>query len=487
MTHADSVADFDIDIILEHAVHRVPHTLQFCVFCRGYERDDKTAVHDHWEGLFKHMTRDHMQYLAMLSLPWDTGVPGRESDTRQSSIESSRERVDEELEVLRESEPMIFDTMPIESPDVGTVADLAKIKAVIAMKRLDPQIWMNELPNTFAEDHNYPIAEKKVAASAATAFPFAYSHEDLRFPWPSLEVLVELRCGGVVITPEVFAVAQDEFFVDRENRQWTCYRQNYFSIRCGFVLHPDIEDAHLAHLRIYYCGELHKVMAMGVRLVGVNESQKETGLVQHAPKKDGHLVNIDVIEISPTHPDKGLLSDQIRQPSPSTSPTTQHLDPSLPIQTTAKDTLYPPGHGKIGVPSTAGITPPASATEHTFERVQFKQATANNGKRRSSQQLFNLVVELLVDIRKAESDEPKWIKIAQRISGNIVVRGRSPSHYHMEGQRDLPVRSQEFGHTYSGIAAPGETIVGRVDNNYTGSTSDATSTSDTWVDDFPKA
>jgi meiosis-specific transcription factor NDT80 len=66
--------------------------------------------------------------------------------------------------------------------------------------------------------------------------------------------------------------------------------------------------------------------------------------------------------------------------------------------------------------------------------VQFKQATANNGKRRASQQYFHLIVELFADVRKENSDTPTWVKVAHRVSEKIVVRGRSPSHYQNEGQ-----------------------------------------------------
>lgn len=65
--------------------------------------------------------------------------------------------------------------------------------------------------------------------------------------------------------------------------------------------------------------------------------------------------------------------------------------------------------------------------EATFERIQFKTATANNGKRRAAQQYYFLLVELLADVGSQHPD--RWIKVAFRMSAPLVVRGRSPSHY----------------------------------------------------------
>ncbi|KAG0168053.1 meiosis-specific transcription factor ndt80 [Apophysomyces sp. BC1034] len=73
-------------------------------------------------------------------------------------------------------------------------------------------------------------------------------------------------------------------------------------------------------------------------------------------------------------------------------------------------------------------TPPSLAIQPgewaTFRRIQFKTATANNGKKRSSQQYFSLVMDLV-----AELDDASQETIARCQSVPIVVRGRSPSHY----------------------------------------------------------
>ena len=68
----------------------------------------------------------------------------------------------------------------------------------------------------------------------------------------------------------------------------------------------------------------------------------------------------------------------------------------------------------------------ASETLLSFERLQFKHATANNGKRRASQEYFAILVEVWAKIRSIS--EP-WTLIATRKSAPVVVRGRSPGHY----------------------------------------------------------
>lgn len=60
----------------------------------------------------------------------------------------------------------------------------------------------------------------------------------------------------------------------------------------------------------------------------------------------------------------------------------------------------------------------------TFERLQFKSATANNGKRRAAQQYYCIIVDLY-----AQTESGAILKIATTESAPLVVRGRSPGHY----------------------------------------------------------
>ena len=70
-------------------------------------------------------------------------------------------------------------------------------------------------------------------------------------------------------------------------------------------------------------------------------------------------------------------------------------------------------------------------TKYTFRRIQFNQATANNGKRQARQQYYYVSIELFADLGSQHGDG-RWAKIARRVSAPIVVRGRSPGHYHAD-------------------------------------------------------
>ena len=67
----------------------------------------------------------------------------------------------------------------------------------------------------------------------------------------------------------------------------------------------------------------------------------------------------------------------------------------------------------------------------TFERVQFKTATANNVKRRAAQQFYVVEVELL-----AQSEDGVLHRVASSNSAPLVVRGRSPGHYAESNQKE---------------------------------------------------
>jgi meiosis-specific transcription factor NDT80 len=144
--------------------------------------------------------------------------------------------------------------------------------------------------------------------------------------------------------------------------------------------------------------------AMSIAAVVDGRDGKSIELVQHTPKRD-----------------KG----------PQEKPARMTLAPRPP----AAHSMY----GDASMGSRAGMydspgfsqNPNQPAVEATFERIQFKNATANNGKRRAAQQYYHLLVELFADVGNQHPD--RWVKIASRMSAPMVVRGRSPGHY--QGER----------------------------------------------------
>ncbi|GAD95970.1 NDT80 / PhoG like DNA-binding family protein [Paecilomyces variotii No. 5] len=154
-------------------------------------------------------------------------------------------------------------------------------------------------------------------------------------------------------------------------------------------------------------------------------------LVQHTPKRDKQ---------SETKPGKVTL-----QPQPMPSLLGHSSASGLGFGTSSRSVNMSMDFGSPY--ATVGQTsqPP---TQHTFERIQFQRATANNGKRRAQQQYYNLVVDLYAEIPSplGSAVKKQWVKIARRISDPMVVRGRSPGHY-KDGRRDSSTSMGPDGRT----------------------------------------
>ena len=222
-------------------------------------------------------------------------------------------------------------------------------------------------------------------------------------PLNPTEVIYQLQTAdGQIIRPEIFGKIDKGFFM--ADNDWTCYRRNYFSLNCSYTLHPAIPTGTI-HL-VQPGGSSPQVYNFAISIAAVVDGRdgKAIELVQHTPKRD-----------------KG----------PQDKPARITLAPRPP-----------PSHGMYGGDSglggasrglyDQGYGPNSNqqAMEATFERIQFKNATANNGKRRAAQQYYHLLVELFADVGQQHPE--RWIKIATRMSAPMVVRGRSPGHYQNE-------------------------------------------------------
>ena len=222
-------------------------------------------------------------------------------------------------------------------------------------------------------------------------------------PLNPTEVIYQLQAAdGQIIRPEIFGKIDKGFFL--ADNDWTCYRRNYFSLNCSYTLHPAIPNGTI-HL-VQGGGSSAQVYDFAISIAAVVDGRdgKAIELVQHTPKRDkGPQEKPARITLSPRPPpsigmyggDSGLGG--------------------------ASRGLYDQGYG----PNSN-----QQAMEATFERIQFKNATANNGKRRAAQQYYHLLVELFADVGQQHSE--RWVKIATRMSAPMVVRGRSPGHYQNE-------------------------------------------------------
>jgi meiosis-specific transcription factor NDT80 len=190
------------------------------------------------------------------------------------------------------------------------------------------------------------------------------------------------------------------FFMAEDD--WTCYRRNYFQLTCYYQLTPMVSPASLRVARKSGVSEQVYGLAMSISATVDGKDGRHIELVQHTPKRDkGPQAKPDRVNMAPKVP--GYIDGRLGGGAMSSF-----------------------DQGAYGHSSSQ---PP---TEHTYERIQFKCATANNGRRRAAQQYYHLVVELMADLGPEKPAADRWVKIAHRISQPVVVRGRSPGHYQLE-------------------------------------------------------
>ncbi|KAL2800358.1 hypothetical protein BJX66DRAFT_185108 [Aspergillus keveii] len=236
-------------------------------------------------------------------------------------------------------------------------------------------------------------------------------------PFHDTNSLVSVISGNQIVRPEIGAKIHKGFF--QVDDKWTCYRRNYFSISCSFSFNPP------AHGNFYlkYEGRSEKIhqFSMSISAI-VNQQYNEVReLVQHTPKRDKQSERPPQRVVLQPSPPTGMV------PSLGSNSTTGQHGFQLLSQPSGMSMEYNAAYG--GPPQQS--QPP---TQHTFERIQFQKATANNGKRRAQQQYYNLVVDLYAEIMGSLGGS-EWVKIARKLSFPMVVRGRSPGHY-KDGRRD---------------------------------------------------
>ena len=233
-------------------------------------------------------------------------------------------------------------------------------------------------------------------------------------PMGSTHVLCSLySADGVLVEPEIHGRVEKGFFL--ADRDWTCYRRNYFTVVCSYSLKPATHSLPF-YLKRSPAAQAENVLAFAMCISAVVDAPggKAVELVQHTPKRDK----------GPQHkPSKVKLAPQ-------------------PIGGLA----FNPGHVQSTQANEFSPFPQQTQQQNvaSFERIQFKSATANNGKRRAAQQYYHLIVELYADVGCSSSvtggasSDAGWVKIAYKTSAPMVVRGRSPGHYADERRVQSP-------------------------------------------------
>jgi meiosis-specific transcription factor NDT80 len=211
---------------------------------------------------------------------------------------------------------------------------------------------------------------------------------------------------GSKISVDINGCIDKGFFV-AEN-EWTCYRRNYFSCICSFSLSPYYHNQPMQFVPTESPTPYAvSGFAMSISAAVAENDEHAIDLVQHTPKRDKGPT---------TKPDKVRLSPRPAQPP-------HHSLGMYP------DSRFENGYGQQNS---------SFPTEYTFERIQFKQATANNGKRRAAQQYYHLLIELWAEVAPQPgassqvTGDGHFVRVAYKKSAKMIVRGRSPGHYQSE-------------------------------------------------------
>ncbi|KAL4888927.1 p53-like transcription factor [Aspergillus ambiguus] len=291
-------------------------------------------------------------------------------------------------------------------PSLSNLGDMSRISPYSALRTMDT-------PMDRSQSYSYgPSANMLLDPGPRLPQPTTDAP-----PFYETDALYSMVAGNQTIKPEIQAKIHKGFFLVDD--KWTCYRRNYFSVSCSFSLHPWT----IATLYLKFPDQgTQRILNFSMSISAiVNEQHGEVReLVQHTPKRDKQ---------SERKPAKVVL-----QPCQAPPLVLGHGTTS----TAAQHGFSFSSATGLGMDySSYNTSPPTQPpTQHTFERIQFQKATANNGKRRAQQQYYNLVVELYAEIpNPVGGSETQWIKIARRSSHPMVVRGRSPGHY-KDSRRD---------------------------------------------------
>lgn len=234
--------------------------------------------------------------------------------------------------------------------------------------------------------------------------------------------------SGTPITIDLVGIMSKNLFYTEG--AWTCYRRNYMSCTCSYSLSPSYPGA---NLQFTLAGESQPFAVYGLSVcisaMVADSEHHNVELKLHTPKRDkGPRFDPEKVPLAP----KPVVGQQSLG---------FYSDGSI----AGGGSMYHDAFGNV-----AGPQGQALQTEHTYERIQFRSATQNNGKRRAAQQFFHLVVELWADVGSQRSE--RCIKIATRKSHKMIVRGRSPGHYSQANKSGQG--SQHHGNQHHGNQQP---------------------------------
>ncbi|KAJ1812207.1 hypothetical protein LPJ75_003756 [Coemansia sp. RSA 2598] len=204
-------------------------------------------------------------------------------------------------------------------------------------------------------------------------------------------------------TIQMFPQIDRGFFQSED--EWTCYRRNYFQISSYFWLCANSQPINSTDCR-YYISQSPDTNA---------DSDPRSGT------EDDHDQAVDTAYVAVNGFSLGI-SARVSDDS-----TSVELVQHTPKRDKGPQTVPQPQPIR---PSPNGVAGAETPDIVSFERLQFKTATANNGKRRAAQQYYVLSLQIYADCA-----DGKQILLASTSSCPVVVRGRSPGHYIDGGKR----------------------------------------------------
>ena len=191
----------------------------------------------------------------------------------------------------------------------------------------------------------------------------------------------------------MFSIAEDVFEGETTGRplELTCYRRNLFQISGSITMSRSLAEVVLDQGRNANIIELYASLNATESIEG-----KHTDIIS-VPWKTG------------------VANGASSEDKSGTAPT------SIPIDLSSNQEADP-----------VLVTIPIA-----WRRLQFKYATANNGRRKGLQQHYQIQISLMAKVE----GENQPVKIAEIHSNNIVVRGRSPKNF--DSSKDVPLSERK--------------------------------------------
>lgn len=188
----------------------------------------------------------------------------------------------------------------------------------------------------------------------------------------------------------MFFVAEDVFGGETTGRpmELTCYRRNLFQISGMITLSRSISQM---------------VNAQGQH-VPIYDLQATISALESIEGKSTEIISV------PWKTNNGIASEDKSGAAPPRWPLDLSMNPEL--------------------------DPSCVSIPIAWKRLQFKHATANNGRRKGLQQHYIIQINLMATLPNGEQ-----VKLSEIQSGPIIVRGRSPRNF--DSRKDVPLSERK--------------------------------------------